>query len=286
MNAFVGGVGGGIGRTIMMEQAVAWARRRCPAEVDWHRRRPCRARCRKDRARAARPPPGRRRRRPDAPCPRAAAGRPLDVEVASDGREALEPRSASAPRPRPHRPPPPGMDGFDLIRELRAAPRTRTVPIVVISGLTEEADRLQRPGGGRQRLPDQALLRARAVPARDHPPRDGASSAARPRCARARRTSARSSTARSTPWWPWTPPDVITYWNPQAETTFGWTREEALGPPVRRAHPPARAAAGARPGPGALPRDRRGAVGEPAHRGRGAAQGRHARARSSSPSPW
>ena len=37
----------------------------------------------------------------------------------------------------------PGMDGFDFLRQLRAEAGTRTLPVIVISGLTEEADRLQ-----------------------------------------------------------------------------------------------------------------------------------------------
>src|SRR5262249_47003434 len=37
----------------------------------------------------------------------------------------------------------PGMDGFDFLRQLRAESGSRTLPVIVISGLTEEADRLR-----------------------------------------------------------------------------------------------------------------------------------------------
>ena len=37
----------------------------------------------------------------------------------------------------------PGMDGYDFLRQLRAEAGTRTLPVIVISGLTEEADRLR-----------------------------------------------------------------------------------------------------------------------------------------------
>jgi PAS domain S-box-containing protein len=37
----------------------------------------------------------------------------------------------------------PGMDGFDFLRQLRTEAGTRTLPVIVISGLTEEADRLK-----------------------------------------------------------------------------------------------------------------------------------------------
>jgi PAS domain S-box-containing protein len=37
----------------------------------------------------------------------------------------------------------PGMDGYDFLRRLRAEAGTRTLPVIVISGLTEEADRLK-----------------------------------------------------------------------------------------------------------------------------------------------
>jgi PAS domain S-box-containing protein len=151
-----------------------------------------------------------------------------DVEVASDGREALE---------LARRNPPdlvltdlilPGIDGFELMRELRAAPRTRAVPIIVITGLTEEADRLRaleagandfliKPFSERElylrvttHLEMASLRREAALRESEAHVRlllDGALDAV-------------VSTDAA---------DVITYWNPQAEKTFGWTSAEALG---------------------------------------------------------
>src|SRR5438046_4895172 len=37
----------------------------------------------------------------------------------------------------------PGMDGFDFLRRLRTEAGSRMLPVIVISGLTEDADRLR-----------------------------------------------------------------------------------------------------------------------------------------------
>src|SRR5688500_4309477 len=66
-----------------------------------------------------------------------------DVEVANDGRQALERMERITPDLVLTDLLLPGIDGFELTRALRAEPRTRAVPIVVISGLTDEADRLR-----------------------------------------------------------------------------------------------------------------------------------------------
>src|SRR5687767_1014710 len=138
----------------------------------------------------------------------------------------------------------PGIDGFELTRTLRAEPRTRAVPIVVISGLTDEADRLRaleagandfliKPFSERELYVrvsthlEMAVLRRQAA-LRDTEVHvrvilDGALDAV-------------VSTEAA---------GIITYWNPQAERTFGWTAAEALGqrfgelilpPEPRRAH--------------------------------------------------
>jgi PAS domain S-box-containing protein len=44
----------------------------------------------------------------------------------------------------------PGMDGFDFLRQLRAEAGSRTLPVIVISGLTEESDRLKALEAGAQ----------------------------------------------------------------------------------------------------------------------------------------
>jgi len=151
-----------------------------------------------------------------------------EVDLASNGREALE---------RAQQKPPdlvltdlilPGIDGFELTRSLRTIPATRAVPIVVLSGLTEEADRLRaleagandfliKPFSERElylrvttHLEMTSLRREAAVRDTEVHLRlvlNGALDAVM--CTDAA--------------------DLITYWNPQAERTFGWTKEEALG---------------------------------------------------------
>jgi PAS domain S-box-containing protein len=151
-----------------------------------------------------------------------------DVEMASDGRQALERAERKTPDLVLTDLLLPGMDGFELTRELRAAPPTCAVPIIVITGLTEEADRLRaleagandfliKPFSERELylrvtthlemafLRQEAALRATETHVRRI--LDGALDAV-------------ASTDAA---------DVITYWNPQAERTFGWTAGEALG---------------------------------------------------------
>jgi DNA-binding response OmpR family regulator len=43
---------------------------------------------------------------------------------------------------------PGGLDGFDVCRKLRAAVATRTVPIIVISSLTDDASKLRAAEAG------------------------------------------------------------------------------------------------------------------------------------------
>src|SRR5690349_13227632 len=150
-----------------------------------------------------------------------------DVEVAADGREALD-------KVRRHVPDLvladlvlPKVDGYELIRELRAQPRTRAIPIVVVSGLAEEADRMRaleagatdflvKPFSERElflRISTQietAMLRESALRSgadRVRAVLDGALDAVASLDADGR----------------------VTYWNPRAEETFGWTAEEAAG---------------------------------------------------------
>ena len=151
-----------------------------------------------------------------------------EVEVTSNAREALQCVARRVPDLVLTDLLLPGMDGFELTRELRAGERTRAVPIVVISGLTEESDRLRaleagandfllKPFSERELylrvtthlemafLRHQASLRETEVHLRLI--LDGAPDAV-------------VSTNGT---------DVITYWNSQAEKTFGWTAGEALG---------------------------------------------------------
>jgi PAS domain S-box-containing protein len=154
-------------------------------------------------------------------------GRHWDVEVAADGREALD-------KVRRHVPDLvladlvlPKVDGYQLIRELRAQPRTRSVPIVVVSGLAEEADRMRalevgatdflvKPFSERElylRVSAQietTMLRESAVRSgadRLRAVLDGALDA----------VAVLDEDGR------------VKYWNPRAADTFGWTAEEAAG---------------------------------------------------------
>ncbi len=65
------------------------------------------------------------------------------VETAGDARVALEAVSQNPPDLVLTDLVLPGMDGFDFLRQLRAEAGGRTLPVIVISGLTEEADRLR-----------------------------------------------------------------------------------------------------------------------------------------------
>src|SRR5688572_21166330 len=151
-----------------------------------------------------------------------------DVEAVSNGRDALERAQQGAPDLVLTDLVLPGMDGFELTRALRAAPGTRTLPIVVLSGLTEEADRLRaleagandfliKPFSERElflrvttHLEMTALRREAALRETEAHVRlvlDGALDAV-------------VSTDAA---------DAITYWNPQAEKSFGWTAAEAIG---------------------------------------------------------
>ena len=61
----------------------------------------------------------------------------------------------------------PKMSGLDATRQLRADPRTATIPIIVITSFALSGDEQRAKDGGRRRLPGQALQPARA--ARDDP---------------------------------------------------------------------------------------------------------------------
>jgi two-component system response regulator len=76
---------------------------------------------------------------------------PPPVEVAGDGQEALDYLLGTAPGGTP-RPLPavvlldlklPRVDGLEVLRRLRAAERTRLVPVVVLSSSAEERDVLE-----------------------------------------------------------------------------------------------------------------------------------------------
>jgi CheY-like chemotaxis protein len=91
----------------------------------------------------------------------------------------------------------PDGDGLDLTRELRADPRTRRLPLLMLTARGEPTGPHRRPGARRRRLPAQALRAARTAGARE--------GAAAPRHARAGPTRCcasaawRSTSARARP---------------------------------------------------------------------------------------
>ncbi|MEB2344507.1 MAG: response regulator [Deltaproteobacteria bacterium] len=75
------------------------------------------------------------------------AGLPVEVETCSNGREALEALHLSEGGGEPLRPQVifldlrmPQVDGFEVLRRLRDAPRTRGIPVVVISSSQQPED--------------------------------------------------------------------------------------------------------------------------------------------------
>jgi PAS domain S-box-containing protein len=171
-------------------------------------------------------------------------GEHWNVEVAANGREGLEKVRRSTPDLivtdlAMHE-----MDGYEMIRALRAEARTSAVPIVVVSGLMEEAERLRALEAGandfvlkpfserelylRVHTNLEMVLLRRETALRESEAHlklilDGAMDA----------VVSMDAT------------DVLTYWNPQAEKTFGWKADEAVGqrfadlvlaPELRAAH--------------------------------------------------
>jgi CheY-like chemotaxis protein len=63
--------------------------------------------------------------------------RGVHVETAHDGVSALRKLTARRPDALVLDLAMPGLDGYEVIRQLRAEPQTRTLPIVVLSGLGE-----------------------------------------------------------------------------------------------------------------------------------------------------
>ena len=60
----------------------------------------------------------------------------------------------------------PQLDGFGLLRAIRADAALRSVPVILLSARAGEEARDRRPRRGRRRLPRQAVLRPRAARAR------------------------------------------------------------------------------------------------------------------------
>jgi PAS domain S-box-containing protein len=150
------------------------------------------------------------------------------VDVAGNGREGLEKIRRNTPDLILTDLAMTEMDGYEMIRALRAEARTSAVPIIAVSGLMEEADRLRALEAGAN---DFVLkpFSERELYLRVHTTLEMVS---------LRRESALSEHEThlktildgaldavicmdAT--------DVLTYWNPQAEKTFGWKADEAIG---------------------------------------------------------
>ena len=138
----------------------------------------------------------------------------------------------------------PGMDGYDFLRQLRAEAGTRTLPVIVISGLTEEADRLKAlEAGANDYLIKPFSERELMLRVTTHLEMGFLR----------REASLRESEAQLRAILEGALDAVVGMdasgkvidWNQQAEVTFGFTRDEAMGrplaeliipPPFREAH--------------------------------------------------
>ena len=69
------------------------------------------------------------------------SGMPIDVDVASNGADALRQADAQLPDLILLDVMMPGMDGFEVCRRLRAGPRTAAIPILMLTALDEVASR-------------------------------------------------------------------------------------------------------------------------------------------------
>jgi PAS domain S-box-containing protein len=138
----------------------------------------------------------------------------------------------------------PGMDGYDFLRQLRAEAGTRTLPVIVISGLTEEADRLKALEAGANDYlikpfsERELMLRVTTHLEMGFLRREAAlrESEAQLRAILEGALDAVVGMDAS---------GVVIDWNHQAVATFRYTREEAIGrrlseliipPPFRDAH--------------------------------------------------
>ena len=151
-----------------------------------------------------------------------------DVEVASDGRDALAKIDRSLPDLILADLVLPNVDGFEMIRELRAAPRTRVVPIIVVSGLTDDSDRLKALEAGAsdflvKPFSERELFLVVSAQIHTLQQRRAAEESATEAHVRHILDGALDAVTAVDP------RGVVTYWNPQAAATFGWTPEEAAG---------------------------------------------------------
>ena len=122
----------------------------------------------------------------------------------------------------------PGMNGYDFLHQLRAEAGTRTLPVIVISGLTEETDRLKALEAGANDYlikpfsERELMLRVTTHLEMGFLRREAAAreSEAQVRAVLEGALDAVVGMDAS---------GVVTDWNQQAETTFGYARDEAVG---------------------------------------------------------
>jgi len=122
----------------------------------------------------------------------------------------------------------PGMDGYDFLRQLRAEAGTRTLPVIVISGLTEEADRLKALEAGANDYlikpfsERELMLRVTTHLEMGFLRREAALRESETQL-RAILEGALDAVVGMDA------SGVVIDWNQQAEATFGFTRAEAVG---------------------------------------------------------
>jgi CheY-like chemotaxis protein len=82
----------------------------------------------------------------------------FDIVEASDGRQALELARARPPAVLVTDLSLPGMDGFELIAQMRGDPATRTVPVVCLSGYGGEGHEARARAAGCDRIIQKPCL--------------------------------------------------------------------------------------------------------------------------------
>jgi PAS domain S-box-containing protein len=122
----------------------------------------------------------------------------------------------------------PGMDGYDFLRQLRAEAGTRTLPVIVISGLTEEADRLKALEAGANDYlikpfsERELMLRVTTHLEMGFLRREAALRESEAQVRAVLEGALDAVVGMDSD-------GLVNDWNQQAETTFGYTREEAIG---------------------------------------------------------
>jgi PAS domain S-box-containing protein len=151
-----------------------------------------------------------------------------EVQTAADARSALKAVREHAPDLVLTDLLLPGMDGFDFLREMRNEAGSRTLPVIVISGLTEEADRLRAlEAGANDYLLKPFSERELILRVTTHLEmaflRNEASLRESEAQLRAVLEGALDAVVGMDA------SGIVIDWNQQAQTTFGFTREDAIG---------------------------------------------------------